>query len=101
MLASFPASMVNQKPTDLGIPNRFKLKSYCFSGLSQAARRAGLSSFYGRIRRLPTGARHGVKDTGSDYSQAVVLRIEFSLVSAMFAPKAGRRRDGRASDPGA
>ena len=25
MLASVPASMVNQKPTDLGIPNRFSL----------------------------------------------------------------------------
>src|SRR5947209_11231563 len=25
MLASFPASMLNQKPSDLGIPNRFKL----------------------------------------------------------------------------
>jgi hypothetical protein len=37
MLASFPASMVNQKSTDLGIPNRFKLKSSRF-------RRKGLSS---------------------------------------------------------
>jgi hypothetical protein len=26
MLASYPASMVNQKHTDLGIPNRFRLK---------------------------------------------------------------------------
>ena len=25
MLASFPASMLNQKPSDLGILNRFKL----------------------------------------------------------------------------
>jgi len=25
MLASFPASMVNQKSPDLGIPNRFRL----------------------------------------------------------------------------
>jgi hypothetical protein len=25
MLASFPVSMLNQKPSDLGIPNRFKL----------------------------------------------------------------------------
>jgi hypothetical protein len=31
MLASFPASMVNQKSTDLGIPNRFKLISSRFS----------------------------------------------------------------------
>jgi len=30
MLASVPASMVNQKPTDLGIPNRFKLNSSRF-----------------------------------------------------------------------
>jgi hypothetical protein len=31
MLASFPASMVNQKHTDLGIPNRFRLNSSRFS----------------------------------------------------------------------
>jgi hypothetical protein len=31
MLASFPASMVNQKLPDLGIPNRFKLNSSRFS----------------------------------------------------------------------
>ena len=34
MLASFPVSMLNQKPSDLGIPNRFKLdpsRSSCFS----------------------------------------------------------------------
>ncbi len=30
MLASFPASMVNQKAADLGIPNRFNLKSFRF-----------------------------------------------------------------------
>jgi len=30
MLASSPASMVNQKSTDLGIPNRFRLNSSCF-----------------------------------------------------------------------
>jgi hypothetical protein len=29
MLASFPASMVNQKRTDLGIPNRFNLSPSC------------------------------------------------------------------------
>jgi hypothetical protein len=33
MLASIPASMVNQKPADLGIPNRFKLSSSRFSSL--------------------------------------------------------------------
>ncbi|WP_194476604.1 hypothetical protein [Bradyrhizobium sp. CCBAU 53338] len=31
MLASYPASMVNQKHTDLGIPNRFNLTSSRFS----------------------------------------------------------------------
>ncbi len=31
MLASIPASMVNQKPTDLGIPIRFNLSSSRFS----------------------------------------------------------------------
>jgi hypothetical protein len=35
MLASFPASMVNQKPGDLGIPNRFKLNSSRSSQVSQ------------------------------------------------------------------
>jgi hypothetical protein len=30
MPASFPASMVNQKPADLGIPNRFKVSSSRF-----------------------------------------------------------------------
>ena len=30
MPASFPASMVNQKPADLGIPNRFSLNSSRF-----------------------------------------------------------------------
>jgi hypothetical protein len=33
MLASFPASMVNQKSVDLGIPNRFSLISSRFSHL--------------------------------------------------------------------
>jgi hypothetical protein len=31
MLASIPASTMNQKPADLGIPNRFKLKSSRFT----------------------------------------------------------------------
>jgi hypothetical protein len=31
MLASFPASMVNQRSPDLGIPNRFSLNSSGFS----------------------------------------------------------------------
>jgi hypothetical protein len=31
MLASFPASMVNQKAADLGIPNRFNLNSFRFN----------------------------------------------------------------------
>jgi hypothetical protein len=33
MLASFPASMVNQKPADLGIPNRFNLTTSRFRHL--------------------------------------------------------------------
>jgi hypothetical protein len=31
MLASFPASMENQKAADLGIQNRFNIKSFRFS----------------------------------------------------------------------
>jgi hypothetical protein len=43
MLASFPASMVNQKSTDLGIPNRFKLKSSRFSpNVAAAASSTGI-----------------------------------------------------------
>jgi hypothetical protein len=37
MLASFPASMVNQKPTDLGIPNRFSPNSSCSRQLKSGA----------------------------------------------------------------
>jgi hypothetical protein len=41
MLASFPANMVNQKQTDLGIPNRFSVNSSRFSRrLSEVARKA-------------------------------------------------------------
>jgi hypothetical protein len=46
MLASFPASMVNQKYADLGIPNRFNLSSSRFSlwpGLGLALAIAGLA----------------------------------------------------------
>jgi hypothetical protein len=39
MLASFPASMVNQKPADLGIPNRFNLTT---SRFNRAGRRLKL-----------------------------------------------------------
>ncbi len=34
MLASFPVSMLNQKPSDLGIPNRFKLDPSRSSGVN-------------------------------------------------------------------
>jgi hypothetical protein len=40
MLASCPASMVNQKPADLGIPNRFRLNSSRFSPARRFAHRA-------------------------------------------------------------
>jgi hypothetical protein len=44
MLASFPASMVNQKQTDSGIPNRFRLNSSRFSaGRKLRQRRVGVS----------------------------------------------------------
>ena len=35
MLASFPASIVNQKPADLGIQNRFNLTTSRFSAFSR------------------------------------------------------------------
>jgi len=37
MLASCPASMVNQKPADLGIPNRFSLTASRFSAARTSA----------------------------------------------------------------
>jgi hypothetical protein len=37
MLASFPASMVNQKSPDLGIPNRFSINSSRFNVGSSTA----------------------------------------------------------------
>lgn len=37
MLASYPASMVNQKHTDLGIPNRFNQTPSRFRELTSAA----------------------------------------------------------------
>lgn len=40
MLASYPASMVNQKHTDLGIPNRFNLTPSRFS----VARASGIKA---------------------------------------------------------
>jgi hypothetical protein len=39
MLASFPASMLNQKPSDLGILNRFKLGPSRSSGATASHRR--------------------------------------------------------------
>jgi hypothetical protein len=50
MLASIPASMVNQKSADLGIPNRFTVKSSRFSApfpkfaSRLAAKLAGISN---------------------------------------------------------
>jgi hypothetical protein len=43
MLASFPVSMVNQKLPDLGIPNRFKLKSSRFRMVDASAYRRELA----------------------------------------------------------
>src|ERR1041385_3362217 len=54
MLASIPVSMVNQKPAELGIPNRFKLNSSRFS-LSAAALAAAVSTsaFAGPLPLFP------------------------------------------------
>jgi hypothetical protein len=41
MLASLPASMVNQRSTDLGIPNRFRVKSSRFSPAIPATESTG------------------------------------------------------------
>jgi len=41
MLASFPASMVNQKYDDLGIPNRFRLNSSRSNGWRRRAEISG------------------------------------------------------------
>jgi hypothetical protein len=50
MLASFPASMVNQKPTDLGIPNRFRLTSSRFNACRDCALKPSCTS--GKERRI-------------------------------------------------
>jgi hypothetical protein len=42
MLASFPASMVNQKHADLGIPNRFSLISSRFRAKSDRFESGGI-----------------------------------------------------------
>jgi len=44
MLASDPASMVNQKRADLGIPNRFKLTPSRFKGVERAAPTRAIAS---------------------------------------------------------
>ena len=58
MLASIPASTLNQSLRDLEIPNRFTLKSSRFSGFSPGAEVAGyeLRSALGHQRRIPLGA---------------------------------------------
>src|SRR5579859_7247968 len=59
MLASFPASMLNQKPADLGIPNRFNRNSSRFNTAS--ARRDGPTAREVRMqeavskRNIPNG----------------------------------------------
>jgi hypothetical protein len=48
MLASFPASMLNQKPSDLGILNRFKLdpsRSSRVDGESTAQALGGVDTY--------------------------------------------------------
>ena len=52
MLASFPASMLNQKHSDLGIPNRFRLdpsRSSARSGLRRRGSDAPASTGYPRL----------------------------------------------------
>jgi hypothetical protein len=57
MLASFPASMVNQKPADLGIPNRFNLTtsrfSQKFSGKVRYSTLCGLKTDIALALQLP------------------------------------------------
>jgi len=60
MPASCPASMVNQKPPDLGILNRFKLTSSRFSRTSRTSARSQ-SQPPGRIEGPATDGRDGVR----------------------------------------
>src|SRR5215467_7238535 len=48
MLASFPASMVNQRSGDLGIPNRFRLNSSRFKGC-EASKKPGKTWFFPQV----------------------------------------------------
>jgi hypothetical protein len=71
MLASIPASMVNQKPADLGIPNRFNLNSFRFSGRKLATLRD--AALY--ITKLPK-AEHDAEEWQAAM-QALLLVAEY------------------------
>ena len=55
MLASFPASMVNQKQTDLGIPNRFNLTPSRFSSPGMLAQIVKTTYVGNRTYRMTLG----------------------------------------------
>src|SRR5437868_6580267 len=74
MLASSPASMVNQKRLDLGIPNRFKVSSSRFN----AARRATAPT---RMpRQHPPGETPAKAVTGFDVQVVEGITAEQSAV---------------------
>jgi hypothetical protein len=77
MPASFPASMVNQKPPDLGIPNRFSLNSSRFSRrggsgigkLTQA--RTATETYRARVAELDYEERVGKLLVAADVTAAM------------------------------
>jgi hypothetical protein len=75
MLASIPASILNQSRTDLGIPNRFRLTSSRFNDAEQAARWA----------RTALAAKNTL--TGAD---ARLVQLAFELRLSAVAGDTGR-----------
>jgi hypothetical protein len=52
MLASVPANMLNQSRPDLGIPNRFKLKTSRFKSYDLTAGLQSINSLVATLRKL-------------------------------------------------
>jgi hypothetical protein len=72
MLASIPASMVNQNPTDLGIPIRFNLSS---SRFSRNRTTAGLSN----ARRMEGPAMHAFPKTCAEATVHDYVEVELGV----------------------
>src|SRR5438270_6746824 len=99
MLASNPASMVNQKPPDLGIPNRFRLASSRFraalaGGSGMAAAFALVVSDHRRSeRRADPRPRQDLQNAAPRRGARQRFRFHQSLVPVMQAGAGRHARD--------